>query len=426
MRTSRFLAAIRTASVIVCGALLLTVVMPSAATAQSLVVLHTFSGQFHSDGSSPSAGLVADSAGNLYGTTYDGGTFDFGTVFELPAGGGEKILHNFTGGMDGAYPTAALVVDSSGNLYGTTKLGGHGACDIGCGVVFKMTPQGKETVLYAFRDDSDGAIPLGGVVRDAAGNLYGTAASGGILTGACAANSGCGVVFKLDSSGHETVLYRFTGSGDGLQPTSPLVRDSSGNLYGTTGWFGNSVCVVDGSGRVYKIDRTGKETVLYSFTGGVDGGTPGPGALAMDSAGNLYGATVGGGDLSCSLTNGLGCGVVFKIDPSGNETVLYAFSGIGDGGIPQGGVVRDSNGTLYGTTSEGGSLGGPCPSVGCGVVFKIAAGSETVQHSFQGTDGQTPNGNLLLRKSNLYGTTTTGGSNGSGGNNDGVAFQLLP
>jgi uncharacterized repeat protein (TIGR03803 family) len=267
---------------------------------------------------------------------------------------------------------------------------------------------------------------LGGLVRDVAGNLYGTAASGGILTGPCAANSGCGVVFKVDSSGHESVLYRFTGLGDGLQPTSTLVRDSVGNFYGTTGWFGNDVCVVDGCGRVYKIDGAGKETVLYSFSGGADGGTPGPGALAVDSTGNVYGTTVGGGDLSCGLTNGLGCGVVFKIDPSGDEIVLYAFNGTDDGGIPQGGVVRDSKGTLYGTTSEGGTLGGPCPSVGCGVIFKIALGSETVLHSFQETDGERPNGDVLLRKGNLYGTTTTGGANGSGGNNDGVAFQLLP
>ncbi len=237
MRTTRFVAAIRIPSVIVSGALLLAflMIMPCAASAQNLVVLHTFTGQFHFDGSSPSAGLVADSAGNLYGTTYDGGTFDFGTVFELPASGGEKVLHNFTGGLDGAYPTAGLVVDSSGNLYGTTKEGGRGSCDIGCGVVFKMNAQGQEKVLYAFRDGADGAIPLGGLVRDVAGNLYGTTAIGGILTGPCADDSGCGVVFKVDSSGHESVLYRFTGLGDGSGPTSPLVRDSTGNFYGTTG-----------------------------------------------------------------------------------------------------------------------------------------------------------------------------------------------
>jgi uncharacterized repeat protein (TIGR03803 family) len=184
---------------------------------------------------------------------------------------------------------------------------------------------------------------LVGLIRDSAGNLYGTTNGGGA--------SGAGVVFQIDPSGNETVLYNFTGGADGGFPFGGLIRDSAGNLYGTTNGGGAS-----GAGVVFKVDRAGNETMLYSFTGGPDGGYPLWVVLARDSAGNLYGTTSGGG--------ASGNGVVFKLDPSGNETVLHSFTGGADGSSPFAGVVLGSNGNLYGTTPFGGQTN-------AGIVFEI-------------------------------------------------------
>jgi len=408
------------------GMFLLPLMATQLAAAQAFSVLHTFSGTTRRDGSSPYPGLTADSAGNFYGTTYDGGVFDFGTVYQLPATGGEKILHNFTGGLDGAYPTGSLILDAAGNIYGTTKVGGDPVCgDIGCGVVFQVSPQGKLTILYTFKGLSDGAYPIAGLIRDGLGNLYGTASAGGFSTGACAPIQGCGVVFKLDPTGREVVLYSFAGSPDGAAPVAPLLRDATGNLYGTTEWGGSSGCFgAVGCGVVFKLDRAGNETVLHSFTGGIDGGNPGYGGLTGDPGGNLYGTTSHGG-LSCGLGNGTGCGVIFKVDPAGTETVLYSFTGAADGGVPLAGVIRDTKGNLYGTASEGGVFPATCGTKGCGLIFKLSpSGNETVLHSFQGTDGGTPYGaTLLSNKGYLYGTTLSGGI---GRYPFGVAFKLLP
>lgn len=266
--------------------------------AGTLTVLHAFEGP---DGASPLAGLLRDTSGNLYGTTWEGGAVNRGTVFKIDTTGKETVLHSFRA-KDGAWPLSGLIADAQGNLYGTTELGGdtNGGCGtLGCGVVYKIDRSGNETVLYSFTGGTDGSQSAGTLVRDAAGNLYGTTGLGGDLS--CNAPYGCGVIFKVDSSGHETVLYSFHGQpSDGWNPIAGLVRDPAGNLYGTT-YRGGTY----GWGTVFEFDTTGKETLLHSFTAGSDGSAPYAG-LMRDSSNNLYGTAVGGGQ---------GHGVVFKLTP---------------------------------------------------------------------------------------------------------------
>jgi len=270
------------------------------------------------------------------------------------------VLHEFKGyPTDGANPFQEhLIGDSAGNLYGTTYSGGAS----GYGVVFKLDTTGTESVLYSFTGGADGASPYAALLQDSAGNLYGTATGGGI--GGCIPN-GCGVVFKLDTTGTETVLYSFTGGTDGGYPGAGLIQDAAGNLYSTTFDGGAS-----GAGVVFKLDTTGTETVLYSFTRGADGGGPKAG-LIRDSAGNLYGTTASGG---ASSGCGGGCGVVFKLDTTGTETVLHSFTGGAGGAGPSGGLSQDSTGNLYGTAEYDGVFSGDDCKVsflGCGVVFKL-------------------------------------------------------
>jgi len=302
------------------------------------------------DAAYPGAGLSQDSAGNFYGTTFLGGASNMGTVYKLDKTGKETVLYSFTGGHDGGNPFSTVIFDPEGNLYGTTEIGGDTAgCRIGdmngCGVVFKISPSGKFSVLHRF-NGYDGADPEAGLVRDEAGNLYGTTFAGGITS---CHNGGCGTVFKLDPAGKETVLLKFNVPGTGgIFPSGPLIRDAAGNLYGTTEWGGDLSCNQQvGCGTVFKLDKTGKETVLYKFKLGADGGLPN-GPLVQDAAGNLYGTTYSGGILSCN--GGDGCGVIFKLDTAGKETPLYKFKDGSDGKQPNGGLVRDSAGSLYGTT----------------------------------------------------------------------------
>ena len=224
----------------------------------------------------------------------------------------EKLLYSFTGTTDGASPEASLVRDRAGNLYGTALLGGDPSCTQwqgnSCGVVFEVTKTGKETVLYSFTGTPDGASPYAPVVRDAAGNLYGTTYAGGV-------SGGCGAVYEVTDTGNESVLFSFNGT-DGCQPDSGLIRDKAGNLFGTTGDGGPS-----GYGTVFKLDTSGTETVLHFFSGLPDGESPIAG-LARDTKGNLYGTTFNGGS---------GYGTVFKVDANGTETVLYSFTGGTDG-----------------------------------------------------------------------------------------------
>jgi uncharacterized repeat protein (TIGR03803 family) len=363
-------------------------VAPGLALAASETLLHTFASP--PQGANPYAGVICDSAGSLYGTTFDGGTFGLGVVYKVNSAGQETVLHNFKGGSDGKNPRAGVVRDPAGNFYGTTYEGGT----YSAGTVYKVDTTGHETVLYSFTGGSDGGYPWGGVTLDATGNLYGTTELGGAQFR--------GVVFKLDTVLTETPLYSFTGGSDGSEPTAGVILDSAGNIYGTTYYGGTA-----GVGVVFKVDTSGHETVLYSFTGGSDGGYPWAGVVS-DSAGNLYGTTNNGG------TEGVG--VVYKVDTTGHETPLHSFGGAG-GSSPNAGVIVDSAGNLYGTTYSGGSSGG------WGVVYKLsAAGHETVLYTFMGgADGAYPSWAGVIRDSagNFYGTTGNGGTG-----NAGVVFKL--
>ncbi|MGA3089640.1 MAG: choice-of-anchor tandem repeat GloVer-containing protein [Terriglobales bacterium] len=302
-------------------------------------VLHSFAGQ--PDGSNPTGSLTLVAAGNLYGATPYGGVFGQGTVFKLDASGKEDILHSFAGGADGARPNAGLVLDASGNLYGTTQYGGDGcnAGGEGCGTVFRISAAGENTVLYRFLDGLDGSSPLGGVALDSSGNLYGTTWLGGTYN--------FGTVFEISNAGYQTVLYSFAGGSDGANPIAGLIIAPSGNLYGTTpagGAYGN--------GTVFEVDVAGNEDVVYNFTGGPDGAAPYD-SLISDDAGNLYGTTAAGGVA--------GAGTVFELS-GGSLAVLYAFP-LGAGGtypggaIPMGSLVSDAAGNLYGTALQSGTYG---------------------------------------------------------------------
>ena len=279
----------------------------------------------------------------MYGTTSFGGGsgLDAGTVFQLNLAGNELVLHGFGEGASGTTPYAGLVRDWAGNLYGTTNAGGDlGACDgLGCGVVFMIDHTGTATVLHRFAGPpTDGQSP-GKLLSRRGGQFYGATIAGG--------TSGHGIVFKLDSNSQETVLYNFTGAAEGGEPDAWLVLDDAGNLYGTTIYGGDlKTCWVGpslGCGVVFKLDASGNETVLYAFSGGKDGAYP-YGGLVRDAQGNLYGTTNSGGDLSACSGFNPGCGVVFKLDPAGNETVLYTFSRLADGRSPITGLVAENAG----------------------------------------------------------------------------------
>jgi uncharacterized repeat protein (TIGR03803 family) len=375
-------------------------------SAQTYKVLHSFKGR--TDGAYPFAGLVRDSAGNLYGTTVgaDEGALP-GSVFKVGPGGGFTVLHSFKYG--GASRPGALVRDSAGNLYGATMVWGSSPSTI-----FKLTNTGRFSVLYAF---PSGSGTGGTLTLDSVGNLYGTGAD----NSACGGH-GCGFIFKLDPSGNETVLHYFPGGKRGTGPNGGLIRDAAGNLYGTTGAGG-----LYNHGIVFKLDPAGNETVLYSFQREPDGSQPN-GGLIQDAAGNFYGTTLWGGQGTCQ---GKSCGVVFKLDTNGNETVLHSFTGGADGGNPVAGLVMDSAGNLYGTTVVG---GGPpsCLDDTCGVVFKLdPSGTETVLHAFDyhnPTPGFSPEAGVILDSAgNVYGTTSLGGDpNGCLGNGCGVVFKVTP
>ncbi len=340
------------------------------------VILHGF--MKAPEGDAPNGGVIRDAAGNLYGTTFAGGTADRGVVFKIDAWGHRTVLHNFLGGADGANPVAGVAFGPDG-LYGTTSTGGIQ----NAGTVYKINAAGEETVLHAFLAGDDGSEPVAGVTLDAAGNVYGTTFFGGPAF--------AGVVYKIDPSGQETLLHTFAGGAGGNNPIGGVILDADGNLYGTLNGGGKG-----NSGVVYKIDGSGQETVLHTFSGGADGGGPG-GNLIRDAAGNIYGTTSFGGAFDF--------GTVYKLGPSGKETVLYSFSGGTDGSSPSAGVIGDGAGGLYGTAEYGGANYS-------GTVFKIeTSGQETLLYTFTGgADGGRPSGGVIRDpEGNLYGTASLGG-----------------
>jgi uncharacterized repeat protein (TIGR03803 family) len=370
-----------------------------SAQAQTFTVLYTFTST--ADGEQPDAPLIQDAAGNLYGTTqYGGAKGGFGTVFKLDTTGKEHVLRSFAGTPDAQDPYSGLTRDKAGNLYGTTLYGGTQG---GFGTVFKLHPGGKESILHSFAGTPDGEDPRSVLVRDATGNLYGTTQYGGT-------NGGYGTVFELDAKGKLTLLHSFAGTPGGEDPYAGLLRDKAGNLYGTTMFGGTG----GGFGTVFKLDAKGKLTLLHSFSGTPDGVNPLAGLL-RDGAGNLYGTTEYGG------TNG-GYGTVFKLSAKGKLTLLHSFAGTPDGQNPYSRLIRDPAGNLYGTTFYGGTLG-------YGSVFMLdPAGKLTILHSFNDSpDGAHPIAGLILDKAgNLYGTTSDGGDLSCGFSGCGTVFKVTP
>jgi uncharacterized repeat protein (TIGR03803 family) len=371
--------------------LLLGVIAIQAAHAQTVKVLHNFTGT--KDGAYPYQGLIQAPTG-FYGTTFYGGANDAGTVFEVTRAGTETVLYSFTGGTDGGQPDSALVLDKLGNLYGTTSAGGaHGI-----GTVFEVSASGTETVLYSFTY-ADGADPSGGLIRDAAGNLYGTTIQGG--------SSEEGTVFKVDSTGTETVLHNFAGgTKDGAYPyLTRLHEDADGNLYGVTEEGGTS-----NLGVVFEVSASGTFSVLHSFAGGSSDGAFPSGPLMRDTEGNLRGTTQAGGASNL--------GTMFELSSSGTLTLLHSFAGgKTDGAYPYGGLVLDPTGNLYGTTTGGGATG-------VGTIYELStAGTFTVLQSLKSKiDGAYPYGGLVIdAKGNLFGTTLQAGKSGYG-----TVFELTP
>jgi len=359
------------------------------APAQTFTTLYSFT--YGPDGGFPMVALLQDKAGNLYGTTVHAGSDQYGVVFKLNTSGAETVLHTFSG-TDGEYPETPLVRDSIGNLYGTAGWGGA----YNYGAVFKIDTAGAETTLHSFAGGtSDGCKPLQGLVRDKSGNFYGT-------TYGCGAY-GYGTVFKLDRAGKSTILHSFAGgpSDGGIPSGGHVVRDKSGNLYGVTYGGGSKVCP-DGCGVLYKLSTSGTWTVLHRFSGGISDGCGPYGTVAMDEAGNLYGTT-----WSCGTP---GNGIVWRVSKGGKETILHSFAGgVLDGCNPYAGVVRDSYGNLYGTTMY-------CGGHNYGTVFELSKkGTFTVLHSFAGdAEGGVPYGEVLRTSSGELFGTASGLSSGSG------------
>jgi uncharacterized repeat protein (TIGR03803 family) len=367
------------------------------AHAKSIHILYSFCSQPKcADGATPEASLVADAAGNLYGTTAAGGAHGMGTVFKLAPDGTEAVLYAFSGGADGGPPTGSLILDTDGNLYGTAGGGAQGH-----GVVFKLAPDGTETVLYAFQGGADGGPPYGSLIRNAEGDLYGVGAGGNQNC-----FGGCGAIFKVAPDGTETVPYAFCAEAsceDGEFPNGDLLADAAGNLYGTTQFGGGHGVVA--AGTVFELTTKGKEKVLWSFCSRAscsDGEFPLAG-LIRDSSGNLYGTTDYGG---------APVGTVFRLAPDGTETVLYGFTGRSDGGNPETRLTMDGNGNLYGTTTE---YGEKCLGRGgCGTIYKLAPkGSLKVLRTI-GTGYQESSSFIIDNQGYLYGTTIGGGAQKAG------------
>jgi uncharacterized repeat protein (TIGR03803 family) len=353
------------------------------------------------DGGTPYGGVIVGSDGNYYGTTWYGGTGG-GTVFKITPAGTESVVYAFSGSQDGQLPFT-LVQGPDGNFYGTTLWGGGAN---GYGIIFKVTPGGEETILQSLTNTSGGpANPAAGLTLGADGNFYGTSSGGGA--------SGQGTFFQITPAGVLTVLYSFGGAA-GASPHGELIQVQDGEFFGTTSQGGDG-----GYGTVFKVSTTGVLSVLHSFAGGSDGAQPAA-PLIRGRDGALYGTTQAGGTGGCAFP-GLptGCGTVFRITRDGKESVIHDFAGYPtDGSNPLGGLVQARDGTFYGTTQAGGfTTPGNCSS-GCGTIFSLTkTGTERILIAF-GTPADTwylagwaPSGTLLLSADDtLTGTTQNGGS----------------
>jgi uncharacterized repeat protein (TIGR03803 family) len=416
----------------VCGILLFWAGAGVALPAQTFTTLHSFDG---TDGGNPWAPLVQGAGGHLYGTTNAGGAnttacggLGCGTVFKVSPDGTLTTLYSFcsqSNCTDGAQPEAGLVQGTDGNLYGATEVGGaNNTCQDGCGTVFKINPNGKLTTLHSF-DGADGEYPARALIQATDGNFYGTTFQGGAN---CEA-PGCGTVFKITPSGTLTTLYNFCSQViddmcvDGEEPSATLVQNTDGSLYGTTQNGG-----ANRGGTVFKITLSGTLTTLYSFcsqSNCTDGESPTAG-LVQGADGNFYGTTRNGGThVNCGYPPGT-CGTVFKVTPSGILTTLYSFNDSVNGAYPLGALIKATDGNFYGTTSQGGTNGALCNDDGCGTVFKITpSGALTTLHSFDGTDGYESFAALIQdTDGDFYGTAYGGGASNACSGGCGTIFSL--
>lgn len=368
------------------------------------------------DGASPLAGLAVVGS-TLYGTTLNGSTnycaqscgsnecyLGCGTIFSIDAGGNENVVYNFKGNFnsagDGSWPFAGVTANASGTLYGTTS----GAGKNGEGTVYEYSGS-QEKVLYSFSGGQDGSVPEASLI-EWKGKLYGTTVYGG---GSGCGGSGCGTVFEITKNGGEKVLYRFQGGNDGARVYAGLTLFKNA-LYGATLEGGGTGCGGNGCGAIFKLTRTGKETVLYRFGGTTDGAFPN--GLTAGEHGILYGTTEGGGSRSS--------GTFFSVTTSGQLTTLYDFKDIPDGNLPGATLILYRH-AFYGTTVGGGTTGN-------GSVFSVTAtGTENVLYSFQsGSDGAAAQAPLVEYKKKLYSTTYHGGGTGCGGSGCGTVFSVNP
>jgi len=390
----------------------ITLLLGVSHAASTTQVIYSFLGD--TDGEYADTDLVTDSAGNIYGTTVQGGTYASGTVFQVTPAGVHTILYSFTGGTDGGEPYKGVTLDAQGNIYGTAGVGGKyvGPCvDTGCGTVFKLTNNGGNwtfSIVHSFTGGRDGWGPGSGVTVDSAGVVYGTTPLGG--------TNNAGVIYQLTNvSGNwtEKIIHAFTGGNDGIGGSAGrLLPDRRGGFFGacTAGGANGSGVIfhlIPGSGGKWRL------VPIYAFKGMPDAGFP-YGGLLLDKSGNLYGTSYydGANDL----------GTVYKLTNNHNgtwtESVLYSFQGGSDGASPISNLVADAAGNLYGTTSEGGAA-----SCGCGTLFKLTPGGiESVVHAFQGPpDGAFVYNGMVPGSGGFYGATVHGGTA-----NEGAIYKFVP
>jgi uncharacterized repeat protein (TIGR03803 family) len=379
---------------------LLALVCATALAAQTFTTVVNFDG---SNGQGPYTAVIQGTDDGLYGTTYVGGIFGLGTIFDMSSTGQLSTLFSLDN-PEGYYPSSTLVQAANGSFYGTALYGGVN----NDGTVFEITPEGKFTRLYSFCSQphcTDGSDPFAGLVQGSNGKLYGTTSAGGAFGG--------GTVFEITTEGELTTLYNFCSvrnCADGFQPYAGLIQGENGNFYGTTTLWGAHESE-GGEGTVFEMTPEGHLTTLHSFCAlpnCADGNLPEAGLLQA-SDGNFYGTTTSG---SANRV-----GTVFKISLAGAFTILYTFcsqAGCADGGVPIAGLIQGTDGNLYGAASQDGASND-------GTVFQITTnGNLTTLHSFDGTDGESPAASVTQATSGMfYGTTYTGGSD-----NKGTIFSL--